>query len=224
MSSATVQIEFYDPADDEHDRIFCWRCTELRRAGYSLKSALLLAVNTDVGSAPRDRSPRPRLPARDSAADPRLNTAKRRGRLRTDLPRSVLSQPVFEQIWLRRFLGMSADDLHGILNELLSGPDRRKSPRCRRDREPDPRHGPCRTPHGCGPEARAPLERGQAASASVEVLPTSPGPPTGYLSASAAGAYRPKEQESPSIGRLEGDPRSGSAGGGEEPCRPRPPA
>ncbi len=48
MSDLSALIHSADPPEDEHDRIFRWRCTELRRAGYSLKSALLLAVNTDI--------------------------------------------------------------------------------------------------------------------------------------------------------------------------------
>ena len=48
MKQATAPIESTDATEDEYDRIFRWRCTELRRAGYGLKDALLLAVNTDV--------------------------------------------------------------------------------------------------------------------------------------------------------------------------------
>lgn len=48
MSSASAPIEFDDSAEDEHVRVFRWRCEELRGAGYDLKDAILLAVNTEV--------------------------------------------------------------------------------------------------------------------------------------------------------------------------------
>lgn len=48
MSSQTAPIEYdVSPADD-YDRLLRWRCQELRRAGYSLKNAILLAMNTEV--------------------------------------------------------------------------------------------------------------------------------------------------------------------------------
>ena len=48
MSSATAPIEFDDSAEEEHSRVLRWRCEELRRAGYDLKNAILLAVNSEV--------------------------------------------------------------------------------------------------------------------------------------------------------------------------------
>ena len=48
MTQASAQVESADTVEDEHSQIFRWRCTELRRAGYGLKDALLLAVNTEV--------------------------------------------------------------------------------------------------------------------------------------------------------------------------------
>ena len=48
MSSATAPTEFDDSVEDEHDRVLRWRCEELRRAGYDLKNAILLAVNPEV--------------------------------------------------------------------------------------------------------------------------------------------------------------------------------
>ena len=48
MSSSTAPIEFTHPAEDDYDRVHRWRCDELRRAGYDLKNAILLAVNTEV--------------------------------------------------------------------------------------------------------------------------------------------------------------------------------
>jgi hypothetical protein len=48
MSPRTTSIEFNPAAEDEYDRILRWRCDELRRAGYDLKNAILLAVNTEV--------------------------------------------------------------------------------------------------------------------------------------------------------------------------------
>jgi hypothetical protein len=35
-------------ADDEEGRVLGWRCEELRRAGYSLGDALLLAITPQV--------------------------------------------------------------------------------------------------------------------------------------------------------------------------------
>ena len=40
--------EFNPAAEDDYDRLPRWRCDELRRAGYDLKYALLLAVNSEV--------------------------------------------------------------------------------------------------------------------------------------------------------------------------------
>jgi hypothetical protein len=48
VSSTTAPIEFDDSAEDEYDRLLRWRCEELRRAGYDLRNAILLAVNTEV--------------------------------------------------------------------------------------------------------------------------------------------------------------------------------
>ena len=49
MSSATgLIIESGDRAQDERDRVSVWRCEELRRAGYGLMDALLLAVQHDI--------------------------------------------------------------------------------------------------------------------------------------------------------------------------------
>ena len=48
MSPRSAQTEFNPAAEDEYDRILRWRCDELRRAGYDLKNAILLAVNTEV--------------------------------------------------------------------------------------------------------------------------------------------------------------------------------
>ena len=44
----SVAIASVDSAEDERDRIFRWRCTELRRSGYGIKDAILLAATTDV--------------------------------------------------------------------------------------------------------------------------------------------------------------------------------
>jgi len=48
MSSTTALIQSSETAEDEHDRVLRWRCAELRRAGYSLLEALLLAVSGEV--------------------------------------------------------------------------------------------------------------------------------------------------------------------------------
>lgn len=48
MTPTTTSIEFYGPSEDEYDRVLRWRCEELRRAGYDLKNAILLAINADV--------------------------------------------------------------------------------------------------------------------------------------------------------------------------------
>ena len=49
MSPATdLSIEPGDVLQDERDRVSVWRCEELRRAGYSLVDALLLAVQHDI--------------------------------------------------------------------------------------------------------------------------------------------------------------------------------
>jgi hypothetical protein len=49
MSSATaLPIASTDSAETEKDRVSLWRCQELRRAGYGLTDALLLAVSHDV--------------------------------------------------------------------------------------------------------------------------------------------------------------------------------
>ena len=48
MSPISAQTKFNPAAEDEYDRILRWRCDELRRAGYDLKNAILLAVNTEV--------------------------------------------------------------------------------------------------------------------------------------------------------------------------------
>ena len=48
MGSTTTSIEFNGPAEDDYDRLLRWRCEELRRGGYDLGNAILLAVKTDV--------------------------------------------------------------------------------------------------------------------------------------------------------------------------------
>ena len=48
MSLTTAQLESINAAENEKDRVFTWRCDELRRAGYSFQDALLLAICEDV--------------------------------------------------------------------------------------------------------------------------------------------------------------------------------
>lgn len=48
IEQTAIAIASMDAAEDERDRIFRWRCTELRRAGYGIKDALLLAVNIEI--------------------------------------------------------------------------------------------------------------------------------------------------------------------------------
>ena len=48
MSQAPAQDEPDDAAENERDQVFLWRCEELRRAGYGLKGAILLAANPNV--------------------------------------------------------------------------------------------------------------------------------------------------------------------------------
>ncbi len=48
MSSTTTSIECNRSREDDYDRLLRWRCEELRRAGYDLGNAILLAVKTDV--------------------------------------------------------------------------------------------------------------------------------------------------------------------------------
>ena len=48
VGSETAPIGFDDSAEDAYDRVLRWRCAELRRAGYGLKDAILLAVNSEV--------------------------------------------------------------------------------------------------------------------------------------------------------------------------------
>lgn len=49
MSSATaVLIDPADLAETERDQVSLWRCQELRRAGYGLMDALLLAVSHEI--------------------------------------------------------------------------------------------------------------------------------------------------------------------------------
>jgi hypothetical protein len=48
IEQTAVVIASVAGAEDECDRIFRWRCTELRRAGYGIKDALLLALNTEI--------------------------------------------------------------------------------------------------------------------------------------------------------------------------------
>ena len=49
MSQATATLLETDGAtESERDRVSLWRCQELRRAGYTLMDALLLAVSHDV--------------------------------------------------------------------------------------------------------------------------------------------------------------------------------
>jgi hypothetical protein len=48
MSLAAHQIESINAAENEKDRVFLWRCDVLRRAGYSFKDALMLAISDDV--------------------------------------------------------------------------------------------------------------------------------------------------------------------------------
>lgn len=44
----SILIGSAETAEDERDRIFRWRCAELRRAGYGIRDALLLAVNNEI--------------------------------------------------------------------------------------------------------------------------------------------------------------------------------
>ena len=86
MSSATgLIIESGDVAQDERDRVSVWRCEQLRRAGYSLMDALLLAVQHDIDLRLAVCSPRSRLSARDGASDPPLTERLRRAVLSTAL-------------------------------------------------------------------------------------------------------------------------------------------
>ena len=48
MNLTTDQIESVNAAESEIDRVFIWRCDELRRAGYGFRDALLLAISVDV--------------------------------------------------------------------------------------------------------------------------------------------------------------------------------
>ncbi len=49
MSPATALIiESADATLNENDRVFLWRCEELRRAGYGPEAATLLAANPDI--------------------------------------------------------------------------------------------------------------------------------------------------------------------------------
>jgi hypothetical protein len=46
--TTTLSIESADAPLNEKDRIFLWRCEELRRAGYGPEAADLLAANPDI--------------------------------------------------------------------------------------------------------------------------------------------------------------------------------
>jgi hypothetical protein len=49
MNSATaLTIETRGAAPNEEDRVFQWRCEELRRAGYGPEAASLLAAIPDI--------------------------------------------------------------------------------------------------------------------------------------------------------------------------------
>lgn len=49
MSSATAPpIDLSDAEETEKDRVSLWRCQELRRAGYTLNDALLIAVSHEI--------------------------------------------------------------------------------------------------------------------------------------------------------------------------------
>ena len=48
MQPATAPLEHTGPAEDDYDRLLRWRCGELRRAGYDLRNAILLAVKTEI--------------------------------------------------------------------------------------------------------------------------------------------------------------------------------
>lgn len=48
MTRDTALIELEQEGEDETDRVLRWRCEELRRAGYGLQDALLLAITSEV--------------------------------------------------------------------------------------------------------------------------------------------------------------------------------
>ena len=149
MSSATAPIEFDDSVEDEHDRVLRWRCEELRRAGYDLKNAILLAVNPEV-----DLKLALELPARGCPHETALRIlvlADHHG-----APRYRYAQIDIEPN------GRRTDLAHAILCDERRRPPRhpQRTPtrprqtevalRWRRDREPDPCHGPRGTPEGLG--------------------------------------------------------------------------
>lgn len=57
MGQATAPNESGDLAENELGQVFLWRCEELRRAGYGLKGALLLAANPNVDWCQNRRLP-----------------------------------------------------------------------------------------------------------------------------------------------------------------------
>ena len=48
MSATAVDEPLELDGDDEAARVLRWRCDELRRAGYGLRDALLLAITVEV--------------------------------------------------------------------------------------------------------------------------------------------------------------------------------
>jgi hypothetical protein len=48
MAATAVAEELELHGEDESTRVLRWRCDELRRAGYSIRDALLLAITAEV--------------------------------------------------------------------------------------------------------------------------------------------------------------------------------
>ena len=48
MAATAVADELDLQGDDEAARVLRWRCDELRRAGYGVRDALLLAISVEV--------------------------------------------------------------------------------------------------------------------------------------------------------------------------------
>jgi hypothetical protein len=48
MAVTAVAEELELQGEDEATRVLRWRCDELRRAGYSIRDALLLAITVEV--------------------------------------------------------------------------------------------------------------------------------------------------------------------------------
>jgi hypothetical protein len=47
-ATALLEDELQPEVEDEATRVLRWRCEELRRAGYGMRDALLLAITLDV--------------------------------------------------------------------------------------------------------------------------------------------------------------------------------